>query len=83
MDEVPTPDAVILPSISAMSTFTLSLLKACGIVLFISVARGLAWLINMIIMAPILDPLKAMQGPDGSLLQNHFRELMEWVSVFL
>lgn len=62
----------------AMFTLTqVSLLKACSIVLLILLARGLVRLVNMIILAPILDPLKKMQGPDGSLLQNHFRELME------
>jgi len=66
---------IILPTMSTLAM--LSLLKACSIVLLILLARGLIWLINMIIIAPILDPLKKMQGPDGSFLQNHFRELME------
>jgi hypothetical protein len=61
-----------------MSTLALSLLKSCSIVILLILgARGLVWLVNMMIVAPILDPLKKMQGPDGSLLQNHFREIME------
>ncbi|OJA18829.1 hypothetical protein AZE42_00859 [Rhizopogon vesiculosus] len=60
-----------------MSTLALGFLKACSIILLIPVAQGLVWLINMMIVAPIFDPLKKMQGPDGSLLQNHFRELMD------
>ncbi|KIJ68616.1 hypothetical protein HYDPIDRAFT_81313 [Hydnomerulius pinastri MD-312] len=31
----------------------------------------------MMIVAPISDPLKNVQGPEGSLLQNHFREVMD------
>ncbi|KAG0709098.1 cytochrome P450 [Suillus ampliporus] len=59
------------------STLAFTLLKACSVVLLILVARGLVWLINMMIVAPMFDPLKNMQGPDGSPLQNHFREVMD------
>ena len=64
-----------------VSTLALSLLKTCSVVLLILVASGFVWLINMMIVAPIFDPLKNMQGPDGSPLQNHFREVMEWVYI--
>ncbi|KAG1755051.1 cytochrome P450 [Suillus paluster] len=63
--------------IPVVSTLAFNLLKACSVVLLIFVARGLVWLINMTIVAPMFDPLKNMQGPDGSPLQNHFREVMD------
>lgn len=66
---------MMFPSVA--STLSLSLLKACSVVLFILVARGLVLLINMLVVAPMFDPLKKIQGPDGSLLQNHFREVMD------
>ncbi|KAG2368192.1 cytochrome P450 [Suillus spraguei] len=62
---------------SIASTLSLSLLKACSVVLLILLARGLMWLINTVVVAPIFDPLKKIQGPDGSPLQNHFREVMD------
>ncbi|EGO02814.1 hypothetical protein SERLA73DRAFT_84668 [Serpula lacrymans var. lacrymans S7.3] len=31
----------------------------------------------MLFIQPLFDPLKNMQGPGGSLLQNHFREFMD------
>jgi hypothetical protein len=66
---------------SITSTLLLSLVKACGVVLLILVARGFVWLINMLVVAPMFDPLKKIQGPDGSPLQNHFREVMEYVHI--
>ncbi|KAG1894888.1 uncharacterized protein F5891DRAFT_705830 [Suillus fuscotomentosus] len=70
---------------SIASTLSLSLLKACSaVVLLILVARGFVWLINMMVVAPMLpmfDPLKNIQGPDGSPLQNHLREVMEYVHI--
>ncbi|KAH7914476.1 cytochrome P450 [Hygrophoropsis aurantiaca] len=55
----------------------LSILKACGVVFLLLLARGVIWLINLLIVAPMSDPLKNMQGPEGSALQNHFREVMD------
>lgn len=66
---------------SIASTLSLSLLKACSVVLLILVARGLVWLINMMVVAPMFDLLKNIQGPDGSPLQNHLREVMEYVHI--
>ncbi|KAG2155411.1 hypothetical protein DEU56DRAFT_767261 [Suillus clintonianus] len=60
-----------------MSTLSLSLLKACSVVLLTLIARALIWLINMMVVAPMSDPLKNIQGPDGSPLQNHLREVMD------
>ncbi|KAG2149760.1 cytochrome P450 [Suillus cothurnatus] len=62
---------------SIASTLSLTLLKACGVIFLILVARGLVWLIGMVVIAPMFDPLKKIQGPDGSPLQNHFREVMD------
>ncbi|KAG2062086.1 cytochrome P450 [Suillus hirtellus] len=46
----------------------------------------------MMVVAPMFDPLKNIQGPDGSPLQNHLREIMDpsisldmhdtWVKLF-
>jgi hypothetical protein len=66
---------------SIASTLSLTLLKACGVIFLILVARGLVWLIGMVVIAPMFDPLKKIQGPDGSPLQNHFREVMECVHI--
>lgn len=54
-----------------------SALKACGVMGLLLAARGAVWLVNMMVVAPMSDPLKYVQGPEGSALQNHFREIME------
>jgi hypothetical protein len=54
--------------------------KASIVVLLLLLARGCAWLFNMLLLSPPFDPLKNLPGPDGSALQNHFREIMESVS---
>jgi hypothetical protein len=53
--------------------------KASIVVLLLLLARGCAWLFNMFLLCPPFDPLKNLPGPDGSALQNHFREIMEYV----
>lgn len=57
-----------------------TLLKACLVVLLLLVARGLAWLFNLFLLAPLFDPLRKMQGPDAPPFHSHFQDLMQFVS---
>lgn len=54
--------------------------KACAVVLLLLLARGMVWLLDMLVIAPLSDPLKNMPGPVASPFQNHFRDVMECVT---
>ncbi|KZP32440.1 cytochrome P450 [Athelia psychrophila] len=41
------------------------------------VARGLYWLLNMLVILPFFDPLSALPGPDGSFRQSHFFNILD------
>lgn len=56
------------------------LLKAIAVLISLLLARGVVWLVNLLCIAPLLDPLKNLPGPDASYFQNHFVEVMEYVS---
>jgi hypothetical protein len=51
--------------------------KSFLVFLLLLLARLVLWLAHMFLIALPLDPLKNLPGPSGSLLQNHFREIME------
>ena len=51
--------------------------KVVGLVVLVQIARGTWWLVNLLFVQPPSDPLRHLQGPDGSKMQNHFRDLME------
>lgn len=63
-----------MESILSAATF---LVKACSVVLLLLLARGLVWLFNLLVVAPLFDPLKNMPGPEASAFQSHFRDVME------
>ncbi|KAJ7198930.1 cytochrome P450 [Mycena rebaudengoi] len=45
-------------------------LVAFGVLCLLVVGRGLVWLINLLLVAPLFDPLRNLPGPDGSRFQN-------------
>ncbi|EIW86404.1 cytochrome P450 [Coniophora puteana RWD-64-598 SS2] len=64
-------------SLSTPLLVLLGALKACGVVLLLLLARAIYWMFNMLVVAPLFDPLKNVQGPKGSILENHFRQVMD------
>jgi hypothetical protein len=64
-----------------MLAFVASLAKACLVVFLLLLARGLAWLFNMLVLAPPFDPLRKLPGPDTSALGTHFDDVMECVHI--
>lgn len=56
-----------------------TLLKVCCVVLLLSVARGLAWLFNLLVLAPLFDPLRKLGGPDAPALHSHFGDVTKCV----
>jgi len=51
--------------------------KVAAVSLLLLLARGILWFLNMLLVMPLFDPLRNIPGPNGSALQNHFREVME------
>ncbi|KAJ7226048.1 cytochrome P450 [Mycena pura] len=49
--------------------------KAVGVVAAVLLARGIVWLVNLLLVAPWLDPLRNLPGPNGSAFQSHFDEV--------
>lgn len=43
------------------------------------VARVVYWLANLLFILPFFDPLSALPGPQGSFMQSHFLNLLEFV----
>lgn len=65
-----------------LEAFTASLVlggKVLGVLLVVQILRGLCWLVNMFFIQPPSDPLRHLPGPDAPKMQNHFREVMEYV----
>jgi cytochrome P450 len=68
------------------------MVKACIVVLLLLLARGIAWVINLFLLAPLFDPLRKMPGPNASVLTSHFGDVMnpqnslntheEWVKTY-
>jgi hypothetical protein len=56
------------------------ILKSLLVFIFLLAMRGLAWLVNLFVIAPLSDPLKNLPGPDGTTFQSHFTDIMEYVS---
>ena len=57
--------------------------KILAIVFVVQILRGLWWLLNLLYIQPPSDPLRLLPGPDAPKMKNHFRELMEYVLVWL
>ena len=45
--------------------------------LVILVFKGALWTLNLLILAPLSDPLRRLPGPRAGYWQNHFWELTE------
>lgn len=45
---------------------------------FVALAfRGALWALNLLVFAPLSDPLRRLPGPRAGYWENHFWELME------
>lgn len=62
-----------IPLLNVLTVIT----KVVTVSLMLLLARGIVWFLNMLIFMPLFDPLNNIPGPQGSALQNHFREVME------
>jgi hypothetical protein len=62
--------------------FIAFLAKACFVVFLLLLVRGLAWLFNLFIIAPLSDPLRNMPGPEASALDTHLGHVMKRVNVY-
>jgi len=49
--------------------------KVVGILTALVVARGILWLVNLLLVAPRFDPLRNLPGPDAPAFQSHFSEV--------
>lgn len=55
--------------------------KAVGLLCVLVIARGVLWLVNLVLVAPRFDPLRNLPGPDASAFESHFNEVNECVSL--
>jgi hypothetical protein len=62
--------------------FIASLVKACFVVFLLLLARGLAWLFNLFVIAPLSDPLRNLPGPEASALDTHLDHVMKRVNAY-
>ncbi|KAJ6573989.1 cytochrome P450 [Mycena vulgaris] len=49
--------------------------KAVGVLSALVFAKGALWLVNLLVVAPRLDPLRYLPGPDASAFESHFTEV--------
>ncbi|KAJ7151604.1 cytochrome P450 [Mycena filopes] len=49
--------------------------KVLGLLAVLGIARGVIWLVNLLLVAPRFDPLRNLPGPDAAPFQSHFGEL--------
>ncbi|KAJ7037480.1 cytochrome P450 [Mycena alexandri] len=49
--------------------------KVVGVLAVLGIARGLLWLVNLLLVAPRFDPLRNLPGPDAAAFQSHFGEV--------
>jgi hypothetical protein len=47
------------------------------VALLLLCARAVLWLVNMLLYAPMFDPLRNLPGPDGTVFESHFVQVME------
>ncbi|TFK40912.1 cytochrome P450 [Crucibulum laeve] len=51
-------------------------LKVLAVGILLVLLRGVVWLLNLLFLLPLSDPLQHLPGPDGSRLQSHFNQVM-------
>ncbi|KAJ7456460.1 cytochrome P450 [Mycena latifolia] len=61
-------------SMALWQLFSLSA-KAVGLLSALVLAKGAVWLVNLLVVAPRLDPLRSLPGPDASAFESHFNEV--------
>lgn len=68
------------PPFKIMATFMgcfLVSLRVVGIAVALLLLRGLAWIVNMLLLAPRRDPLQHISGPGGSFFESHIMDASE------
>jgi hypothetical protein len=56
-----------------------ALLKAYGCAAALLLLRGLIWLVNLLVVAPVFDPLNKLPGESGQFFQSHLDDVAEYV----
>ncbi|KAJ7640114.1 cytochrome P450 [Mycena rosella] len=49
--------------------------KVVGVLSALVVAKGVVWLVNLLVVAPRFDPLRNLPGPDAPPFESHFNEV--------
>jgi hypothetical protein len=56
--------------------------KTLGVLFALLIARGVVWLVHLLVVAPRLDPLRSLPGPDAPAFDSHFNEVNECVQAW-
>lgn len=51
--------------------------KACLAALLLLLLRVLGWAVNLLLIAPLSDPLHHLSGPKGAFLESHLELVMK------
>lgn len=62
-----------------MDLFALLLVlsKACGLALLLLFLRAVAWVVNLLVIAPAFDPLQKILGRTGSFFTSFLDDVLE------
>jgi hypothetical protein len=63
--------------ISVVLSVLLLLAKSVTVVLCLLLLRIFVWAFNMVVIAPMFDPLKDLPGPAATFFENHFSRVLE------
>ncbi|KDR85255.1 hypothetical protein GALMADRAFT_108155 [Galerina marginata CBS 339.88] len=67
----------MLDFLPVLSKFAVFSSKTCLVVALIFALRGTLWVVNMVFIQPLSDPLRHLPGPEGSLLQSQLQQVMD------
>ncbi|EAU92951.1 cytochrome P450 [Coprinopsis cinerea okayama7 len=59
---------------AVLSHSFLVLLRALGLAIGLVLLRGVVWLANMLLWAPLFDPLQKLPGPTGAFFESHLAQ---------
>lgn len=57
----------------------LALLLAVALLL----GRGLVWIVNLLVVLPLFDPLRKLPGPTGPFFFSHIQRVVEYVDTLI
>lgn len=63
------------------STVFFALLKASGWAAALLLLRGLVWILNLLVLWPLFDPLKKLPGASGKFFQSHIDDVAEYARI--